>query len=61
MARAEARLRARLKLPASLIDRTHSRSAQGKAEPAAVATRTVKNVRNPKPRRPRTRGRGSPQ
>jgi probable rRNA maturation factor len=62
MARAEARLRARLKLPASLIDRTHSRSAQTKTlAPSTVATRTVKDVRKPNPRRPRIPSRRSPR
>lgn len=62
MARAETRLRARLKLPAALIDRTHSSSDQTRAQaPAAVATRRVKNARNPKPRRTRTSSRRSPQ
>jgi probable rRNA maturation factor len=37
MARLEARLRARLKLPASLIDRVHSRAAA----PAVMATRKI--------------------
>jgi probable rRNA maturation factor len=37
MARVEARLRARLKLPASLIDRAHSRAAA----PAAMATKKI--------------------
>lgn len=60
MARAEARLRARLKLPASLIDRTHSRNAKAKAPKATtVATRTIKSVRKPTPRRPRTVSRRS--
>jgi probable rRNA maturation factor len=62
MARAEARLRARLKLPASLIDRTHARTAHTRAQASAtVATRTVRNVPKPKPRRSRTPGRRSPQ
>jgi probable rRNA maturation factor len=37
MARVEARLRARLKLPASLIDRAHSRAEA----PAAIATKKI--------------------
>ena len=43
MARAEARLRSRLKLPASLIDRAQSRgkSARAKAR-GAIATKTIK-------------------
>jgi probable rRNA maturation factor len=67
MARAETRLRARLKLPASLIDRTtidrtHSSSDQTSSQsPAAVATRRVQSARNPKPRRTRTSGRRSQQ
>jgi probable rRNA maturation factor len=36
MARAEARLRSQLKLPASLIDRAHSSGKAAKAEPAAA-------------------------
>ncbi|MGZ4842614.1 MAG: rRNA maturation RNase YbeY [Candidatus Angelobacter sp.] len=36
MARAEARLRSQLKLPASLIDRTHSRSKSAQTKPAAA-------------------------
>jgi probable rRNA maturation factor len=53
MARAEARLRARLKLPASLIDRTHSapKSARTAARTGA-ATKRATNRRKPKtPRR----------
>lgn len=48
MARAEARLRSRLKLPASLIDRTHSigKSPQAKAI-ASVATKRSKNANKP--------------
>jgi probable rRNA maturation factor len=41
MARAEARLRSQLKLPASLIDRAHSSSAPTKAKP------TIKTRRKP--------------
>jgi hypothetical protein len=42
MARAETRLRARLKLPASLIDRaqSHGKSARA-AVPAAIATKKI--------------------
>src|SRR6476660_8361131 len=43
MARAEARLRTQLKLPASLIDRTHSSGGSAKAKP------TVKARRKPAP------------
>lgn len=42
MARAEARLRARLKLPASLIDRAHSRGQSALTAPsAAIATKKI--------------------
>jgi len=39
MARAEARLRSQLKLPASLIDRTHSSGRSAKAKPTAKTRR----------------------
>ena len=39
MARVESRLRARLKLPASLIDRTQSRGASARATASVVATK----------------------
>jgi probable rRNA maturation factor len=41
MARVEARLRARLKLPASLIDRAHSRGRSSRATAAAIATKKI--------------------
>lgn len=48
MARVEARLRSRLKLPASLIDRTHSRGRSARATaPAAIATKKI-TARKPK-------------
>lgn len=50
MARAEARLRSRLKLPASLIDRAQSRAT----EPAAIATKKT-TARKPKARTARRR------
>ena len=45
MARAEARLRAQLKLPASLIDRTHSR---GKSSQTKLTTAAAKSAKNPR-------------
>lgn len=45
MARAEARLRSQLKLPASLIDRTHSPSTAARAPAPAVAAKTARNRR----------------
>jgi probable rRNA maturation factor len=48
MARVESRLRARLKLPASLIDRAQSRSRSARASaPAAIATKKI-TARKPK-------------
>jgi probable rRNA maturation factor len=47
MARTEARLRARLKLPASLIDRAHASTLRGK-----TAVRSVTKPRKPKATRP---------
>jgi len=48
MALVESRLRARLKLPASLIDRTHSRGQSARATaPAAIATKKI-TARRPK-------------
>ena len=51
MARAEARLRAQLKLPASLIDRTHSRGANSKPQASpklrATAPLRIKKLRKP--------------
>lgn len=49
MARAEARLRSQLKLPASLINRTHSSGTSTKAKP------TVKTRRKPAPAKRATR------
>lgn len=64
MARVEARLRARLKLPASLIDRAHSRGKSARATaPAAIATKKT-SARRPKAsaaRRTQAARRGSPQ
>jgi probable rRNA maturation factor len=45
MARMEARLRSRLKLPASLIDRAHLRGKSSQIKPAAVTVKTTKNLR----------------
>jgi probable rRNA maturation factor len=46
MASAEARLRSQLKLPTSLIDRTHSRGEGPQAKPtAAIAKKRAKNLR----------------
>jgi probable rRNA maturation factor len=59
MARAETRLRARLKLPGSLIDRTHSRRQQTKSRSTA-ALRTPNSQRSRKPKAGATRRR-SPQ
>jgi probable rRNA maturation factor len=53
MARLELRLRAELKLPASLIDRTHASANKTKSEPAKIrhATSTAKKrTRTPAPR-----------
>jgi probable rRNA maturation factor len=46
MARVEARLRSRLSLPASLIDRAHSRSRQPKAHTLSPASRLRKSGRH---------------
>jgi probable rRNA maturation factor len=51
MARAEARLRSQLKLPASLIDRAHSRDKSPQTKPIAIAKKNANNLRKPKPRR----------
>ncbi len=45
MARAEARLRSQLKLPASLIDRTHSSGKAPKAQPTATIAKSAKTRR----------------
>jgi probable rRNA maturation factor len=45
MARAEARLRSQLKLPASLIDRTHSNGKAPLANPAASIAKAASNHR----------------
>jgi probable rRNA maturation factor len=47
MARAEARLRSQLKLPASLIDRMHSGSKAAKAEPSVTIAKPARS--RPKP------------
>jgi probable rRNA maturation factor len=48
MARAEARLRAQLKLPASLIDRTHSSGKEPQAKPkTARSAKATKNHHKP--------------
>lgn len=65
MARAEARLRARLKLPASLIDRArvHGKSARATA-PTTTATKKTharKSKTGPARSRPQAAGRRSPQ
>ena len=49
MARAEARLRSQLKLPASLIDRTHSSGKSAKAEPAPPSQNQPKLAASPQP------------
>ena len=51
MARAEARLRSQLKLPASLIDRAHSSSKSPQAKPISIAKKTANNLRKPASRR----------
>jgi probable rRNA maturation factor len=51
MARAEARLRSQLKLPASLIDRAHSRGKSQQTKPTAMAKRSARNLRKSTPRR----------
>jgi probable rRNA maturation factor len=51
MARAEARLRSQLKLPASLIDRTHSDGKSPQTKPITIAKKTVNNLRKPASRR----------
>jgi probable rRNA maturation factor len=75
MARIEARLRVRLKLPASLIDRAHSRSRSARATaPSAIATKKItarkpkigaahrsKAALGPKAAQKRASGRRSPQ
>jgi hypothetical protein len=47
MARAEARLRSQLKLPASLIDRTHSSGEPTQAKPTERSVKAAKNHHNP--------------
>jgi len=62
MARAEARLRARLKLPASLIDRTLSRGqASNSHHQTALAPKTIKRPRTKAPRKRTTTARRGPQ
>jgi len=51
MARAEARLRSQLKLPASLIDRSHSSGKSPQAKPISIAKKTANNLRKPASRR----------
>jgi probable rRNA maturation factor len=51
MARAEARLRSQLKLPASLIDRTHSSGNPPKAQQTAVIAKSAKTRRKPAAKR----------
>jgi len=45
MARPESRLRAQLKLPASLIDRTHTSGKAPQAKPAAARRKTIGKAR----------------
>ena len=47
MARAEARLRSQLKLPASLIDRAHSSSKSPQAKPTTAIAKAAKNHHKP--------------
>jgi len=47
MARAEARMRSQLNLPASLIDRTHASAKSPQAKPAASMARPARNRRKP--------------
>jgi probable rRNA maturation factor len=47
MARVESRLRSQLKLPASLIDRTHSRGKLRQAGPPAATSKSAKTLRKP--------------
>lgn len=47
MARAEARLRSQLKLPASLIDRTHSSAKSPQGKPTTAITRPARHRRKP--------------
>ncbi|HEX3091197.1 MAG TPA: rRNA maturation RNase YbeY [Candidatus Angelobacter sp.] len=65
MARVEARLRARLKLPASLIDRAHSRGKSKRPVMAAAIAIKKTSARRPKAaaarRRTQAARRGSPQ
>jgi|SRR5882724_2596103 len=51
MARAEARLRSQLKLPASLIDRSHSSGKSPQAKPISIAKKTANNLRKSASRR----------
>jgi len=51
MARAESRLRSQLKLPASLIDRSHSSGKSPQAKPISIAKKTANNLRKPASRR----------
>ncbi len=51
MARAEARLRSQLKLPASLIDRAHSSGKSPQTKPITIAKKTANNLRKPATRR----------
>ena len=60
MARVESRLRARLKLPASLIDRTHSRGRSARATAPAIATKKT-TARKPGPRAARGRTLAAPR
>ena len=50
MARAESRLRSQLKLPASLIDRTHSGGKSQQTSRATTAKTNAKTLRKPTPR-----------
>jgi probable rRNA maturation factor len=61
MARAEARLRAQLKLPTSLIDRTLPRGQASSHHQTALAPKTIKRPRTKTPRKRRTIARRGPQ
>lgn len=61
MARAEARLRAQLKLPASLIDRAHSGTENSSAKLRVSAPRRIKKLRKPPRKSNPAASRRSPQ
>jgi probable rRNA maturation factor len=61
MARAEARLRAQLKLPASLIDRAHSGAENSSSKQRATPPRRIKKLRKPPRKSNPAASRRSPQ